>query len=1775
MEHKGYVHLKSDETKNKWKKKWLIIPQDKNEIAMFSKHQKQYSSKNAEKVVPLHNYCFCRNLPKDSVVKKDVGFVLTWRLPGAVAFEYNILADSTEDRELWLRAVLSRGVKVEEETKGPAQTKHEFLQKHFLNSVPCNVCHSLIDISQAGLKCKQCNFAIHKKCEVKMQKNQVVCLQEPEKNSSGTNSLQSSSEEYFPINYRHSVSLSTSNSSFSDITKSSSSETVPSINIGGSNESSASNNDPADTKLARQNSFDARRARATSASSTLVPSKYPVDGIKDATEVSNSPAEGVKHAPVIPPKPSATLLAPAPPQKTSQMPPLPGQPLPPLPKGALPPVPKQALPPVPTKKSKALDWKDKRKTTVVDAEQAAKRKNFFLEQLNKKPEEMGPLPGTSKSLRHTMSTRHIAPQRRQPVTGISFYGGKKLKRQGSLTDIKSHQKEKTNFEASLSIRWEEFSQALPKRQKAAGIYSEESQSVKQKIDGETIVSAMLRMRVTPSPDQPAVAEEPTPSFLEPAPPPPPMPNMPEGDTNKYTGVNILSGGASENIDEMFNGVQRRPGVQAFRIEGALPAQVLPEDNGVVTFYSNDCYLVLNVPDSDSGAKFASQAVHIWIGKTSTVDKAAYAAIRTVQLCSLFLEKLIHLREEEGEESQAFLSHFPAGFVRSEGGSVNKFRNYSETPISTQRITAFETPRLYCVQWSSAKHTSQNIFIMQVEAVNTSLNDFDAFILDMNTQMYVFVGSRAVDRGLLSFVTLTVATKINTFERNIEAEIFDLTKPDMDTQIGEFWSLLGGVVDLETTEEVPLDNHNLLIRTNIDSEGKLFLEPLNQEDLGTKLSRATLAHNHCYVLDCLTTIYIWFGNKSTLQERKLVRETARKIVEQFERPPYTCIHRELDGSESVIFKLKFSDWPIDIKTQPAEIKAKAEKPRRAPVGPFEVSSLFNEENVSNTSDEEDARSRALLEVEGNDEVWILQKMVGPTFVKLEPEDRGHFYNGNAYMVIFTYYEEKTDVQKFQCYFWEGSEMSRTAYNQWSSLWMAELQKKVSNNAEQTKVVPLKEPPHFAHLFNNIVIVHNGKKQDAAKTAKDSQLYQIRTKNGVISAAQISFHDLALDSEYSYLLKLENSLYVWNGKHSSNEEKIGDVVELLKNDVSDRVHVINEDDQSPESQRFMAELSNPPVISIEHKAKLFRASNKSGAFAAEQIRDFSQSDITKEEIFFLDTHDEIYFLPSDNSSEGERQEGSKVVQQYADRASEIRGTKIPVIHVTPDQIPPINFRRRFFAYTIRESAMDPRQRSILRHQEQQRREEEQRRREEQKRRELEEAQKKARDHESYVSRVQRDFLVDKEEAENLWSKFSAVAPRSQVNPQKAKEPEVAPPQENKLEPDTQMQQPSAEETAPTPEKVLTTAKDPTPHAQPAVTKKNRKKNKKAKATAVLEPETAKAAVVEPEPNVEVKAEVSTSPEKEFETSVNAAEVTDITAEPQQHEVPSATEETLPTVEKQPEETLQTEPPVTAEAAVVQATPEEIKSIPPIETPQPESPIESPSESPSESPQSSPRVPSRDSPQQGKALSPRKSKNARKKQKKKKAKAQQKLNIVEPTPSKELEGVTEISKSESVPQQEAAVSSEIPVESPPAKESLGVPETETKAEETLTQNVAEQPATSPAEDPKSADYPRLEVRLTPVEEFLAVEDFVDEEDVKIHPYDSPRGEIQAEETQNQVVEAETPKMEVSLEPPREELDEKGVDFVGKAVSEFGLDEQTARRLWRSLVAPLLTEQAKELAK
>jgi len=165
------------------------------------------------------------------------------------------------------------------------------------------------------------------------------------------------------------------------------------------------------------------------------------------------------------------------------------------------------------------------------------------------------------------------------------------------------------------------------------------------------------------------------------------------------------------------------------IRNKLPEQVDRNTYGI--FHKRDSYIVLNITGEDEAlaSKMRKGAhIHTWLGKESTTEKTAVAALRSVELNKLLQDRGVLHREEEGEESVLFSSHFQDGFQVKEGGTENAFRNYKNSPITTSHISRYEVPRLYCVQWESiGNRTSNGVNIIVVEPYFESLSQYESYI----------------------------------------------------------------------------------------------------------------------------------------------------------------------------------------------------------------------------------------------------------------------------------------------------------------------------------------------------------------------------------------------------------------------------------------------------------------------------------------------------------------------------------------------------------------------------------------------------------------------------------------------------------------------------------------------------------------------------------------------------------------------------------------------------------------------------------------------------------------------------------------------------------------------------------------------------------------------------------------------------------------------------------------------------------------------------------------
>lgn len=269
------------------------------------------------------------------------------------------------------------------------------------------------------------------------------------------------------------------------------------------------------------------------------------------------------------------------------------------------------------------------------------------------------------------------------------------------------------------------------------------------------------------------------------------------------------------------------------------------------------------------------------------------------------------------------------------------------------------------------------------------------------------------------------------------------------------------------------------------------------------------------------------------------------------------------------------------------------------------------------------------------MWILDKIIGPSFIKLENE-HGIFYNNDAYMILYSYYDEH-DNRRQLAYFWEGQEASSKWWASWSagipqpwflqlSGWFPILEKKLVEAGaippQKVRIFERKETPHFLSLFGNTIVVRRGKRRDAIRRGEaKTSLFDLRfeSKSKCTSAIEVDPSSSSLNSLGEFILVTPTGVFLWHGILSPAEQRVAavDAIRVLGK-ASDFIEL----EEGKETDEFWIALGGKlPYLDgaffekYAHQARLFRCSCKSGEFVVNNIPRFCQGDIATDEVFFL--------------------------------------------------------------------------------------------------------------------------------------------------------------------------------------------------------------------------------------------------------------------------------------------------------------------------------------------------------------------------------------------------------------------------------------------------------------------------------------------------------------------------------------------------------------------------------
>uniref|UniRef100_A0A674H7F3 Villin 1 n=1 Tax=Taeniopygia guttata TaxID=59729 RepID=A0A674H7F3_TAEGU len=606
-----------------------------------------------------------------------------------------------------------------------------------------------------------------------------------------------------------------------------------------------------------------------------------------------------------------------------------------------------------------------------------------------------------------------------------------------------------------------------------------------------------------------------------------------------------------------------PGIQIWRIENMEMVPVPTKSYG--NFYEGDCYVLLSVGNF-------SYDIHYWLGKESSQDEQGAAAIYTTQMDDHLGSVAVQHREAQGHESDTFRAYFKQGLVYKKGGVASGMKHVETNTYNVQRLLHVKGKK--------------NVVAGEVEMSWKSFNRGDVFLLDLGQLIIQWNGPES-NRNERLRVWSGGDNPIKSYHPVMEMGFSNpLSKP---------FFIYFSPVSVSNT------SGNLVIQ-------EVAVRPLTQD---------MLLHEDCYILDQGgIKIFVWKGKNANKEEKQQAMSRALGFIKAKNYPDSTSVETENDGSESAIFRQLFQKWTVPNqssglgKTHTVGKVAKVEQVK------FDATTLHAKPQMA-------AQQKMVDDGSGEVEVWRVEDN---ELVPVEKKWLGHFYGGDCYLVLYTYFVGPK-VNRI-IYIWQGrqastDELAASAYQ------AVALDQKYNNEPVQIRVTMGKEPAHLMAIFKGKMVVYAGGTSRAGSTepTPSTRLFQVHGTNEYNTKAfEVPVRASSLNSNDVFVLKTPSCCYLWYGKGCSGDERemaktVADIISKLEKPV------IAEGQEPPEfwlalggksqyasSKRLQEE--NPSV-----PPRLFECSNKTGTFLATEIIDFTQDDLEESDVYLLDAWDQV--------------------------------------------------------------------------------------------------------------------------------------------------------------------------------------------------------------------------------------------------------------------------------------------------------------------------------------------------------------------------------------------------------------------------------------------------------------------------------------------------------------------------------------------------------------------------
>uniref|UniRef100_A0A663DRR1 Villin-1 n=1 Tax=Aquila chrysaetos chrysaetos TaxID=223781 RepID=A0A663DRR1_AQUCH len=689
-----------------------------------------------------------------------------------------------------------------------------------------------------------------------------------------------------------------------------------------------------------------------------------------------------------------------------------------------------------------------------------------------------------------------------------------------------------------------------------------------------------------------------------------------------------------------------PGLQIWRIENMEMVPVPTKSYG--NFHEGDCYILLST--RKTGSSF-SYNIHYWLGKESSPDEQGAAAIYTTQMDDHLGTVAVQHREVQGHESETFRAYFKRGLIYKKGGVASGLKHEDTNTYNVQRLLHVKGKK--------------NMVAHEVEMSWKSFNRGDVFLLDLGQLIIQWNGPESNRNERLKAMTL--AKDIRDRERGGRAKVGIVDGEDEGASPGLMQVLthvLGEKRDIKAA--TPDDKVDQKLKSSLklyhlsNASGNLVI----QEVAIRPLTQDMLLHEDCYILDQGgLNIFVWKGKKANKEEKQQAMNRALGFIKAKNYPASTSVEMENDGSESTIFRQLFQKWTVPNQTSGLGKTHTMGKVAKVEQVKFDATTLYAKPQMA-------AQQKMVDDGSGEVEVWRVENQ---ELVPVEKRWLGHFYGGDCYLVLYTYFVGPK-VNRI-IYLWQGrqastDELAASAYQ------TVILDQKYNNEPVQVRVTMGKEPAHLMAIFKGKMVVYAGgtSRAGSKEPTPSTRLFHVHGTNEYnTKAIEVPIRASSLNSNDVFVLKTPSCCYLWYGKGCSGDERemgkmVADIISKTEKPV------IAEGQEPPEFWLALggkSQYANSKRLQEENPSvspRLFECSNKTGTFMATEIVDFTQDDLEEDDVYLLDTWDQVFFWIGKGANESEKEAAAVMVQEYLWSHPSGRDLDTPIIVVKQGHEPP---------------------------------------------------------------------------------------------------------------------------------------------------------------------------------------------------------------------------------------------------------------------------------------------------------------------------------------------------------------------------------------------------------------------------------------------------------------------------------------------------------------------------